>query len=209
MKWYFNAFHSAQYVIVFASPPNTNIKNSASIYLGMEAYAVSLLRHRLVQIPCMTRFLSVMLPYCSADALPMEAKNFTKFLLLDDIDKLIIFLKEDRLPFFPLHVDGGKKDLPSKAPKLLEYIEEATRAAQQPPEFKTASELNHIKIDQLRRIEEKENLISNDGNTSPSKVVRVGIKQLNLLGPGESSGESRPRRKIDKNAISVEDLNLL
>lgn len=212
MKWYFNAFHSAQYVIVFASPPNTSTKISTSIYLGMEAYAVSLLRHRLVQIPCMTRFLSVMLPYCSPDALPMEAKNFTKFLLLDDLDKLIIFLKEDRLPFFPLHVEGGKKDLPSKAPQLLEYIQEATRASQMPPEFKTASELNHIKVDQLRRVDEKETLIKRDEDReSTSKVVRVGIEQLNLLGGGngESSGKSRSRRKSDKNVISVEDLNLL
>ncbi|KAL1464268.1 hypothetical protein WDU94_003930 [Cyamophila willieti] len=211
MKWYFNAFHSAQYVIVFASPPNTSTKISASIYLGMEAYAVSLLRHRLVQIPCMTRFLSVILPYSSADALPMEAANFTRFHLLDDLDKLIIFLKEDRLPFFPLHVDGGKKDLSSKAPQLLEYIEEATRASQLPPEYKTASELNHIKVDQLKRIEEKENLIKRDNEEREctSKVVRVGIEQLNLLGEEEVSGKSRARRKPDKNAISVDDLDLL
>lgn len=206
MKWYFNAFHSAQYVIVFASPPNTSTKISTSIYLGMEAYAVSLLRHRLVQIPCMTRFLSVMLPYCSSDALPMEAKNFTKFLLLDDLDKLIIFLKEDRLPFFPLHVEGGKKDLSSKAPRLLECIEEASRASQLPPEYKTAAELNHLKID-LRKVEEKENLIRRDEECT-SKVVRVGIEQLNLLG-GEGTDKSRARRKTDKNAMSIEDLKLL
>lgn len=206
MKWYFNAFHSAQYVIVFASPPNTSTKISTSIYLGMEAYAVSLLRHRLVQIPCMTRFLSVMLPYCSSDALPMEAKNFTKFLLLDDLDKLIIFLKEDRLPFFPLHVEGGKKDLSSKAPRLLECIEEASRASQLPPEYKTAAELNHLKID-LRKVEEKESLIRRDEECT-SKVVRVGIEQLNLLG-GEGTDKSRARRKTDKNAMSIEDLKLL
>uniref|UniRef100_A0A8D8VHG3 SEFIR domain-containing protein n=1 Tax=Cacopsylla melanoneura TaxID=428564 RepID=A0A8D8VHG3_9HEMI len=214
MKWYFNAFHSAQYVIVFASPPNTSSKISASIYLGMEAYAVSLLRHRLVQIPCMTRFLTVMLPYCSSDALPMEAANFTRFHLLDDLDKLIIFLKEDRLPFFPLHVDGGKKDLSSKAPQLLEYIEEATHASQLPPQYKTASEMNHIKVDQLRIIEEKENLIKRDKDEDKdkectSKVVRVGIEQLNLLGEEEVNGKSRTRRKHDKNTISVDDLDLL
>lgn len=212
MKWYFNAFHSAQYVIVFASPPNTATKISTSMYLGMEAYAVSLLRHRLVQIPCMTRFLAVMLPYCSSDALPTEAKNFTKFLLLDDLDKLIIFLKEDRLPFFPLHVEGGKKDLPSKAPQLLEYIEEATRASQLPPEFKTAAELNHIKVDQLRRVEEKESLLKKDETKeNTSKVVRASLDKLNLLKESirENSEKPRSNQKIDDNSISIEDLNLL
>ncbi|CAH0386418.1 unnamed protein product [Bemisia tabaci] len=124
-KWYAETFNTVDYVAVFASPPQSYaqcVQKYVSLYPDMEAVALNLLRRRLAQIPCLTRFLSVVLPYCLPSTLGAEAKDFTRFMLFSDLDKMLTYIRENRIPIFPLKVEGGVNDLETKGAQLLETV---------------------------------------------------------------------------------------
>ncbi|KAJ9596267.1 hypothetical protein L9F63_027113 [Diploptera punctata] len=77
-------------------------------------------------------FFTVLLPYCTPEDIPEEARHFRRFMLTKDLDKMLWYIHNNATLPNPLvsiwitigpKLNGGKSDLKSKGINMLKAME--------------------------------------------------------------------------------------
>jgi len=118
--------------MVVSSPPKCC--NEEGLYRDVDVIALRFLKEKFSDRNSRCSFFSVLLPYCTLQDIPNEAKHFKKFKLTKDLDKMLWFIHNGGK--FPAFVDsacallvpklhGDESDFKMSGVNLLEAIKEA------------------------------------------------------------------------------------
>jgi hypothetical protein len=130
--WCNEAFSQADFVMVVSSPPKCC--NQEGIFRNVDVVALNFLKEKFSVHSSKPKFFSVLMPYCTEQDIPDEAKNFRMFKLTRDFNKMLWYIHNDgRLPtimdsariFLGPKPGGGKSDLNSRGSVLLSAVKEA------------------------------------------------------------------------------------
>jgi hypothetical protein len=130
--WCNEAFSRADFVMVVSSPPKCC--NQEGIFRNVDVVALRFLKEKFSEHSSRPEFFSVLMPYCTEQDIPDEARNLRLFKLTKDFDKMLWYIHNGGR--FPTVVDsarsllepkprGGKSDLNSRGNVLLGAIKEA------------------------------------------------------------------------------------
>lgn len=108
--------------------------NQEGIYRGVDVIALRFLKNKFSDHKSRCQFFSVLLPYCTEQDIPNDAKHFVKFKLTKDFDKMLWFIHNGGK--FPAFLDsacallgpnlpGGECDLKVSGVNLLKSMKEA------------------------------------------------------------------------------------
>lgn len=131
-EWYNDAFDHLDFVMVVSSPPKCC--SQIGLYRDVENIALRILRNKFSDQNFICQIFSVLLPYCTEQDIPDEAKHFQKFRLISDWDKMLWFIHFGGK--FPAFVDsafallgpklpGGESDFSVNGIKLQQCIQQA------------------------------------------------------------------------------------
>ena len=130
--WCNKAFSRADFVMVVSSPPKCC--SEEGIFRNMDLVALRFLKEKFSSGSSKTRFFSIMLPYCTKEDIPEEARNLLVFKLMRDFDKMLWYIHNGgKLPSIlnTAHMllgpapAGGKSELNTKGKILLTALKEA------------------------------------------------------------------------------------
>jgi hypothetical protein len=118
--------------MVVSSPPKCC--NQEGLYRGTDIIALRFLKNKFSDHTSRCQFFSVLLPYCTEQDIPNDAKHFVNFKLTKDLDKMLWFIHNDGK--FPTFLDsacallgpnlpGGESDLKVTGVNLLKSMKEA------------------------------------------------------------------------------------
>jgi hypothetical protein len=156
--WCSEAFSRADFVMVVSSPPKCC--NQEGIFRNLDVVALHFLKEMFSKRSSRPDFFSVLMPYCTEQDIPDEAKNLRMFKLTKDFDKMLWYIHNGGR--FPTIMDsartllgpkprGGKSDLNSRGSVLLAAMKEA--------------EYDHIRVCNCKKLKDKENDINSIENT--------------------------------------------
>lgn len=137
-EWYNEAFDHLDFVMVVSSPPKCC--SQVGLYRDVENIALRILRNKFSDQNFRCQIFSVLLPYCTEQDIPNEAKHFQKFRLIRDWDKMLWFIHFGGK--FPAVVDsafallgpklpGGESDFSVNGINLLQCIQQAQHGSLQ------------------------------------------------------------------------------
>ncbi|XP_001604511.1 uncharacterized protein LOC100120917 isoform X1 [Nasonia vitripennis] len=205
--WCNEAFQAAEVIIIATSPRTDEI--APVIYRNMDSQALRLLKEN---YPLRNkRYFALQFPYCKSEDIPKEARQFKRFSMPEELEKLVRTIHEvEYIRFFGVSdkdfVDSVKlakiQVVPTK--KSFRKIENNEDLLLPDLQEKTIS----FELLQLKEVESKSNDTTN--NKSASKTFKTNIEELNLLGENvESETETFGFNQPAKNSeFRIDSLNL-
>jgi len=95
--WCNEAFSRADFVMVVSSPPKCC--NQEGIFRNIDVLALRFLKEKFSKPSSRPQFFSVLMPYCTEQDIPNEAKNLRMFRLRKDFNKMLWYIHNGgRLP---------------------------------------------------------------------------------------------------------------
>lgn len=160
-EWYSDAFDHLDFVMVVSSPPKCC--SQIGLYRDVENIALRFLKNKFSDQNFKCQIFSVLLPYCTEQDIPNEAKHFLKFRLIKDWDKMLWFIHFGGK--FPAFVDsactllrpklpGGESDFSVNGINLLKCIQQAQHDSLKVCGHKNLKEegVSNIKITKLQTL---------------------------------------------------------
>ncbi|GLH10112.1 Uncharacterized protein GBIM_15091 [Gryllus bimaculatus] len=129
--WYQEAFSQADVVLVISSPPRTDCLEEG-LYQKVDLLALRILSNKLCDPQCKQKLLSLVLPYCSSDDIPVEAKNVRCYSFKKDWNELLWNMRCGMKSFWIPKIDylcyqsqvpGGDSDLRRYGKFLLDALQ--------------------------------------------------------------------------------------
>ncbi|KAJ8680618.1 hypothetical protein QAD02_016405 [Eretmocerus hayati] len=177
--WCNEAFHSADVIIVATSPKTDEI--APVVYRNMDSQALRLLKEN---YPLRSkRYFAIQFPYCKSDDIPKEARQFKRFSMPEDLDKLVRTIHEvEYIRFFGV----SNKDFVDSI-KLAKIQVVPSKKHSRNKEEKEDLLLPYLKDDRMNKEILQLNEFESPHNDVPlnkttSKHYKTNIEELNLLG---------------------------
>lgn len=185
-EWYNDAFDHLDFVMVVSSPPKCC--SQVGLYRDVENIALRFLKNRFSDQNFRCQIFSVLLPYCTEQDIPNEAKHFLKFRLIKDWDKMLWFIHFGGK--FPAFVNsacallrpklpGGESDFIVNGINLLHCIQQAQHDSLKDCGHKNLKEegVSNSKITRLQTVQPEQDVT--DSHPERVKCLR-DISEVNL-----------------------------
>jgi hypothetical protein len=176
-EWYNDAFDHLDFVMVVSSPPLQKCCGQVGLYRDVENIALQFLKNKFSGHDFRCQVFSVLLPYCTEQDIPNEAKHFLKFRLIKDWDKMLWFIHfGSKLPAFldstcallGPKLPGGESDFSVNGVNLLKCMQQA--------------QCDSLKVCGHKNLK--------DEGVSKSKITRL----QNFIQPVQDMTDSHPER---------------
>lgn len=208
-EWYNDAFDNLDFVMVVSSPPKCC--SQVGLYRDVENIALRFLKNKFSDQNFRGRIFSVLLPYCTNEDIPDEAKHFLKFILIKDWDRMLWFIHFGGK--FPAFVDsarallrpklpGGESDFSVNGMNLLQCIQQAQHDSLKDCGHKNPKEegVSNSKITRLQAVQPEQDVtdshpervkcsrdiseVNTDVVKDDENFLEVSLNDLDLTGAG-------------------------
>lgn len=184
--WYNDAFDHLDFVMVVSSPPKCC--SQVGLYRDVENIALRFLKNKFSDRNFRCQIFAVLLPYCTEQDIPNEAKHFLKFRLIKDWEKMLWFIHFGGK--FPAFVDsacallgpklpGGESDFSVNGINLLHCIQQAQHDSSEDCGHKNLKEegVSNSKITKLQTVQPEQDVT----DSYPERVeCSRDISEVNL-----------------------------
>jgi len=171
--------------MVVSSPPKCC--SQVGLYRDVENIALRFLKNKISDRNFRCQIFSVLLPYCTEQDIPNEAKHFLKFRLIEEWDKVLWFIHFGGK--FPAIVDsacallqpklpGGGSDFSVNGINLLQCIQQAQHDLLKDCGHKNPKEegVSNSKITRFQTIQPEQDMT----DSHPERVCSRDISEVNL-----------------------------
>lgn len=225
-EWYNDAFDHLDFVMVVSSPPKCC--SQVGLYRDVENIALRFLKNRFSDRNFTFQIFSVLLPYCTEQDIPNEAKHFLKFRLIKDWDKMLWFIHFGGK--FPAFVDsacallrpklpGGESDFSVNGRNLLQCIQQAQNDSLKDCGHKNPKEegVCNSEITRLQTIQPEQDMtdshpervkcsrdiseVNLDVVKGNENLLGISLNDLDLTGAGTSDLEVVDKRRNDTQTV--------
>ena len=221
-EWYNDAFDHLDFVMVVSSPPKCC--SQVGLYRDVEDIAMRFLKNKFSDQNFRCQIFSVLLPYCTEQDIPNEAKHFLKFRLIKDWDKMLWFIHfggkfpafvESACALLRPKLPGGESDFSVNGINLQQCIQQAQRDSLKDCGQKNLKEegVYDSKITRLQTVQPEQYVtdsypergkcsrdiseVNVDVVKDNENLLGISLNDLDLTGAGTSGLEVVDKRRND------------